>query len=688
VTPSRGALAGAAVTALLTAGLAVVAPPAGATPSADALIAEVYGGVGNSGATLTSDYAVADNNATDFAAGTPTPVNSKGETTPGGNPTDPGQPGTARIHDIQGTTRISPLDGKQVTNVPGIVTGVRNFGSSKGFFFQDPTPDSDPRTSEGLFAYTGSTAITVKPGDSVLVSGAVHEFYPDETGNKSAYQSITELSGAKASVVSSGNPLPAAEVIGQDTVPTTFSPTGGNIESLALQPDKFMLDYYESREGMRVQVADARVVGATDKYKELYVTTKPNQNPSQRGGTVYLDYGGLNSGRLKVQSLIPVSQVPFPVATVGDKLAGVTEGPLDYAQFGGYVLQATTLGQYVSGNLQPEIATRQTADELAVATYNVENLAPSDAQAKYDRLAANLVRNLATPDVVSLEEIQDNSGATDDGVVAADQTLKKFTDAVVAAGGPQYQWREIDPVNGKDGGQPGGNIRVAFLFNPKRVSFMNRPGGDATTATRIVTKFGRPQLSVSPGRVDPANTAWDASRKPLAGEFSFQGKTVFVIANHLVSKLGDQPDVGRYQPPTRSSEVQRGQQTAVLRAFVDQILEVDPKANVVIPGDFNDFQFSPTIATLTAGGKLRDLAAELPADQRYSYVYQGNSEVLDHIFASTGPRGVTYDIVHVNAEFADQASDHDPQVVRLRPSTGYNWLDDLLDLAHRSAPAK
>lgn len=819
MTPSRRALAGTAVTALLTAGLAVVAPPAGATPSADALIAEVYGGGGNSGATLTSDYvelanhgtaalavdgwsvqylpsapkptstwqvtalagsiaaggkylvseakgsggtaalptadatgtinmsatagtvalvsgkdpltcltaadcaadtrvrdlvgfggavvsegtsaaagsnttavvrnatlADTDNNVADFAAGTPSPVNSKGETTPGGDPTDPGQPGTARIHDIQGTTRISPLDGKQVTNVPGIVTGVRNFGNSKGFFFQDPTPDSDPRTSEGMFAYTGSAAITVKPGDSVLVSGTVHEFYPDETGTKSAYQSITELSGTKATVVSSGNPLPAAEVIGQDTVPTTFAPTGGNIESLTLQPDKYALDYYESREGMRVQVADARVVGATDKYHELYVTTKPNQNPSERGGTVYLGYDDPNSGRLEVQSLIPFSQVPFPVANVGDKLAGATEGPLDYTQFGGYVLQATALGQYVSGNLQPETTTKQTVDELAVATYNVENLAPGDAQAKYDRLAANLVHNLATPDVVSLEEIQDNSGATDDGVVAADQTLKKFTDAVVAAGGPQYQWREIDPVNDKDGGQPGGNIRIAFLFNPERVSFVDRPGGDATTATQIVTKGGRPQLSVSPGRVDPANTAWDASRKPLAGEFRFQGRTVFVIANHLVSKLGDQPDVGRNQPPTRSSEVQRGRQTAALRGFVDQILKVDPKANVVIPGDFNDMQFSASMATLTAGGKLRDLVAELPANQRYSYVYQGNSEVLDHILTSTGPRGVDYDVVHVNSEFADQASDHDPQVVRLRPSTGCTWLDDLLDLVHKFAP--
>ncbi len=117
-----------------------------------------------------------------------------------------------------------------------------------------------------------------------------------------------------------------------------------------------------------------------------------------------------------------------------------------------------------------------------MATYNVENLAPGDPQAKFDRLGEAIVTHLATPDVVNLEEIQDNTGATDDGVVAADQTLQKFTDAIVAKGGPRYQWRSIDPVNDEDGGQPGGNIRVAFLFNPARVSFVDRPGGTSTTA--------------------------------------------------------------------------------------------------------------------------------------------------------------------------------------------------------------
>jgi predicted extracellular nuclease len=818
VTPSphrRRALAGTAVTALLSAGLVVTAAPVSAAPSADALIAEVYGGGGNSGATMTSDYvelanraatAVSvdgwsvqyltaapkatstwqatpltgsiapgakylvgeakgaggttalptpdatgainmsatagtvalvsgkdpltcltaadcaadprvhdlvgfggavvvegtsapagsnttavtraagdtDNNAADFTAGTPAPTNSKGETAPGGTTPPTGVP--ARIHDIQGTTRLSPLVGKQVVDVPGIVTGVRSFGSSQGFFFQDPNPDSDPRTSEGIFVYTGSAKVAVQPGDSIKVAGKVSEFYPDETGAKSLYQSNTEIDSPTITVLSSGNPLPAAEVLGPDTVPTAFSPTGGNIESLDLQPDKYALDFFESREGMRVEVDDARVVGPTDKYNELYVTTKPTQNPSVRGGTVYLGYDDNNSGRLEVQSLIPFSQTPFPKANVGDKLAGATAGPLDYTQFGGYVVQATQLGGYVSGGLQPETTSKQTVDELAVATYNVENLAPTDPQAKYDRLATNLVHNLAGPDIVSLEEIQDNSGATDDGTVAADQTLTKFANAVVAAGGPQYKWTEIDPTNDADGGQPGGNIRIAFFYNPKRVSLVDRPGGDATTATTIVNNHGQAELSISPGRVDPTNPAWNASRKPLAAEFRFQGREVIVIGNHLVSKLGDQPDVGRNQPPARSSEVQRGQQTAALRAFVDQILSVNKKANIVIPGDFNDMQFSPTVATLTAGGKLRDLVNELPANQRYSYVYQGNSEVLDHLLVSTAPRGVQYDVVHVNSEFADQASDHDPQVVRFRPSTGNELLDQLLDLAHLFAP--
>ena len=82
--------------------------------------------------------------------------------------------------------------------------------------------------------------------------------------------------------------------------------------------------------------------------------------------------------------------------------------------------------------------TKETAarKHLAIATYNVENLSPKDPQSKFDALAQGVVHNLAAPDIVAVEEVQDNDGATDDGVVSANQTLTELTDAISAAGGP------------------------------------------------------------------------------------------------------------------------------------------------------------------------------------------------------------------------------------------------------------
>jgi predicted extracellular nuclease len=167
---------------------------------------------------------------------------------------------------------------------------------------------------------------------------------------------------------------------------------------------------------------------------------------------------------------------------------------------------------------------------------------------------------------------------------------------------------------------------------------------------------------------------WTTSRKPLAGEFRFRGAPVLVIANHFNSKGGDQSADGRFQFPTQSSAVQRAGQAQVVHDFVERILGIDKKADVVVLGDLNDYQFSPALSALrtgTADGSgasiLTDLINTLPVDQRYTYVFNGVSQVLDHILVTPGVGGVEYQVVHINAEYADQASDHDPQVVRLKP---------------------
>ncbi|WP_306334816.1 endonuclease/exonuclease/phosphatase family protein [Streptomyces sp. KL118A] len=578
------------------------------------------------------------------------------------------------IHDVQGTTRVSPLAGQQVKDVAGIVTGVRGYGS-KGFWIQSAAgaADTDPATSEAVFVFTGSAALTVKAGDAVRVSGTVGEYVPGGAG--SGNQSLTQITKPTVTVESSGNPLPAPVTIDAKSVPAAYAPTGdpaqgGSINALPLKPRSYALDLYESLEGMNVRVGNSRVVGATDAYNELWITVKKHENRNRRGGTVYGSYDAQNGGRLQIQQLAPVSEQPFPKADVGDVLRGGAEGPLDFNQFGGYTVVARELGRVDGKGLTREKTRRQAKGELAVATYNVENLDPTDPQKKFDALAGAVVTNLSSPDIVALEEIQDDNGAKNDGTVSAEATLKKFTDAIVAAGGPRYAWRSVDPENNKDGGEPGGNIRQVFLYNPERVSFTERAPGDATTPTEVVRKGGRAALSHSPGRVDPGNAAWADSRKPLAGEFTFRGRTVFVIANHFGSKGGDEGLTSHHQPPVRSSEAKRLLQAQAVNGFVKDIRKVQRNADVVVLGDINDFEFSAATKALEDGGALRSAARSLPRSERYSYVYQGNSQVLDQILTSPGVGDAddfSYDSVHINAEFAEQNSDHDPQVLRFRP---------------------
>ncbi|MFI1370510.1 endonuclease/exonuclease/phosphatase family protein [Streptomyces longwoodensis] len=580
----------------------------------------------------------------------------------------PAHAAAVRIHDVQGTTRTSPYAGQKVTDVAGIVTGVRTYGSSKGFWIQDPNPDDDPATSEGVFVFTSSTP-KVAVGDSVTVSGTVSEFVPG--GTASGNQSVTEITKPTVTVLSSGNAVPAATVIDARSVPAAYAPAGdpaanNSVNGLPLRPSTYALDHYESLEGMNVQVADTRVVTATDPYTELWVTVKPRENASRRGGTVYGSYDAQNTGRLQIQSLGATAD--FPVANVGDVLEGTTAGPLDYNQFGGYTLVANQLGTLRSAGLERESTEKQKNGELAVATYNVENLDPSDAT--FEAHASAIVNNLKSPDIVSLEEIQDNNGATDDGTVAADVTVNKLIDAIVAAGGPRYDWRSIDPANDTDGGEPGGNIRQVFLFNPERVSFTDRAGGDATTAVGVQRLRGKAALTVSPGRIDPANTAWKSSRKPLVGEFVFRGRTVIVIANHFNSKGGDQGLTAQYQPPVRSSETQRHQQATLVNAFVKDVLDTQKNADVIALGDINDFEFSGTAQILEGDGELWSAIKSLPKSERYTYDYQGNQQVLDQILVSPSIRrgcDFEYDSVHINSEFHDQISDHDPQVLRFHP---------------------
>jgi len=586
------------------------------------------------------------------------------------------------IHAIQGASHHSPLSGQNVCNVQGIVTAKR----ATGFYLQDPNPDGDEATSEGLFVYTNPASVNV--GDLVRVAGSVSEYRP---GGSQTNLTITELTSAKVRVLSSGNALPQPVVIGRGgRVPPgeviEDDATDGNVETSGVfDPASDGIDFYESMEGMLVELHDPVAVGPTAvQYGELPVVGDNGAYASVRTprGGVVVRPGDFNPERIILDDeIIKLAGGAMPALDVGGSLAGAVVGVMDY-NYGNFMIELTQVPIVAANGLAREVTAPAGPNQLAVAAFNVENLAPSDPQAKFDRLASLIVENLQAPDLISVEEIQDDSGVADDGVVDASLTYSKLIAAIQAAGGPAYQYRQIDPVNDQDGGAPGGNIRQGFLFRTDRgLSFVDRPGGSSTSGITVVSGPLGAELSASPGRIAPADVAFADSRKPLAGEFVFKGHKFFAIANHFCSKSGDQPLSGRYQPPRLASEEQRAQQAQIVHDFVASLLAVEPEADVIVLGDLNDFQFSRPIMVLK-GDILQDLVDSLPEGERYSYVYEGNSETLDHILVSNHlfkSVPYDYDVVHVNAEFADQASDHDPQVVRitLEPAgfvTGGGWF--------------
>jgi hypothetical protein len=129
-------------------------------------------------------------------------------------------------------------------------------------------------------------------------------------------------------------------------------------------------------------------------------------------------------------------------------------------------------------------------------------------------------------------------------------------------------------------------------------------------------------------------------------------------------------------------------QAQVVRDFVDGIFDADPDALVMVAGDLNDFQFGEPgegadhpIAILEGVGggvPLTNLINLEKDDERYTFVFDGNSQVLDHMLVSPALYDLFLgvDVLHFSAGYPDalgedpsttlRASDHDAVEGRFR----------------------
>jgi VCBS repeat-containing protein len=658
-----------------------------------------------------------------------------------------------KIYDVQGAGHRSARVGQTVT-VEGIVTAIDSVGTENGgnnpvgYYIQEEVGDDNVATSDAVFVFLGTGAGTTIPagivvGAKVRLTATVNEFQSGQA------LSTTQLNptGA-ATVLSTGNTLPAAVLIGEggrlpplvslgDDDGDTTPPAG------VFDPATQGSDFWESLEGMRVTLNDVRSVSPfRSNFDEQFVTANVGANPSSndRGGLTISDTTpgtvqpadkvfDFNPERIQLDDEAGVN-LPSTVWQVGDKLGNVT-GVVNYAnnQYEVNITEALDPAAYVPKNNVREVTTiTENFDRIRVATFNVENLAPVGQPVdgvptpaeKFAGLAAAIVTNLKAPEIIGLQEVLDNDGATNSAVVSAATTLVQLIDAIVAAGGPRYVAIDSVPVDDTVGGIPGGNQRVAYLFNPEAVSPTARNNLTSVVADgESVWVYEAPTAN----QIGQNNTDFNATRKSLPIEWSpvgftdEMGGTFWTVNNHLSSKGGSQPLYGTnlelplYTDPlnggaqaANATQSEREGQAEAINAYVDGILDTGLVSDdrVVVLGDINDFQFFPVVDLITgqivrttanldgtpsvfAPGEavLQELIDKLPVAERYSYSFDGNAQALDHILVSNELYATTaFDIVHMNSEFSEQLSDHDPSVSSLlfaRSAALATAGDDILD---------
>ena len=561
------------------------------------------------------------------------------------------------IPEIQGRGHQSAFVG-QVVRTTGIVTAV----DTNGFYLQDPAGDGDDATSDGVFVFTGG-APGVQVGDGVAVRGTVGEFQAAATG-----LSVTQIGGSPIVTVDSvGNALPAAVLIGVGgrRPPTE---TIDDDAFASFDPATDGIDFYESLEGMRVTIDRPQAVSNTNAFGETDVVASLGEGATgvnARGGiTVSASpaepQGDFNPEKIQIDDDAGVFAGFTPGFSIGDRLGSVT-GVVNYS-FDNYEVVVTEAVAVTRDATLPRERTDLvgTAADLTIATYNVENLDPGDA--KFDILAGDIVFNLRAPDILAVQEIQDADGAGQGADLSGVPTAQKLIDAIAAAGGPRYGYVEVAPATpNSTGGEPGGNIRSGYFYNLDRVGYVD---GSAQLIT---------------------GAAYNGTRKPLVAQFTFAGETVTAINVHLTSRLGSEPLFGDAQPPQNAGDAARTAQAAGVKAFVNDRLATDPSLNFVVLGDWNGFYFERAQTQLTdpaQGGVFTNANALVPEEERYSFVFAGNSQALDNILLTGGLLdGAAFDAVHINAEYefvpgVVRATDHDPQLVRLRLAEAPTAGDD------------
>ena len=511
-------------------------------------------------------------------------------------PPPPTPPAVREIHEIQGSGFASPFVGDRVQTLDNIVTAK----TANGFFIQTPAlrADASDQTSNGIFVFTGG-APSVQVGDQVDVTGTVQEFFE-----------LTELSvNPTIAVDSSGHDLPTSLVFGA-TLPSRNPPS---------ELERF--------EGMRVRVENALVVGPTDGFGDTAVVAN-GVRPFREPGIEYPGIAGYPvtwDGNPEIFEITPSAAGLASASFVAGATIDVAEGPLSFS-FGDYQIWPTTLTFSPAAAALPRPVRARIQGEFTVGSQNLlrlfdavdddgisdETPTPELLQDRLEKASLHIRTVLRAPDILAVQEVENI------GVLTALATQINADDPEVGYSAHLLEGHDI------------GGIDTGFLVRN-------------TVSMRPVTQIGRnTTLSVDGSMLN------DRPALELQGEYTGNGApfpiTVIGIHNRSLGGIeGDSPSANR----VRQKRLEQAQEIA---NYVQSLQVAEPNRRIVLVGDFNAFQFSDgyvDVMGIITGNpdpngaihhgtidvvnpNLTDQIGSLPAPERYSYVFEGSAQVLDH----------------------------------------------------------
>jgi predicted extracellular nuclease len=515
------------------------------------------------------------------------------------------------IHDIQGTGPTNTAN-NETRSTEGIVTGdFQGDAGMRGFFIQDPDPDTDPLTSEGVFIFVPPASpffsLALSAGDTVHLRGRVTEF-----------QNQTEIDTLDQLVVcGTGTDIAPSEV----TLPVTNNGDLERYEGMKVSLPQTMTvqqNFFQGRFGQLSLGAGGRLYQPTNQFRAGSPETQALADLNHRSMIVLDD-------ATTAQNPNPVPYLPADgIRRAGDSVSGIEgildEGPINSdTTIRGYRVQPTMAPTFSQDNGRTD-APPSVGGNLKVAFFNVLNyfttlddanapagLEPRGANTarEFDRQRTKIFAAMSAIDagVFGLSEIENLPGTH------AVQNLVDGLNAYVGA--PGRYAAVADPVTGTGSDA----IKVALIYQPAKVATVGASLSDP----------------------DVVN-----NRAPIAQTFRLlaSGERVNVVVNHLKSKgscptatdpdAAGNTDSGDGQGCWNARRVQQAQR---LLSFIDTVKATSGDADVLAIGDFNSYGHEDPIETLTAAGLDNELARFVGA-KAYSYVFDGLSGYLDHSLAT------------------------------------------------------